>query len=291
VTKPPSAAVVDRGVIGYREITPSSFLAGLVECYWSVSGRVAGGRGAWNRVLPDGCMDVILNLGDPVDDGAGPSALRSYVVGVMRVAMRVRHTGRADVVGIRFRPGGATAFLGVPASELTDATAPLESVVPGAGELESRTHDAGDAVPGGGGALLHARRAVLESWLGERYRPGAPDRAVLAVASGLERSRGRARLAGLREPLGISERTLERRFAVQVGSSPAELRTAIRVREAAARLSREPGASLACVAVACGYHDQAHLTREFRRLAGITPAAYARERNVGFVQSEDAGVA
>lgn len=282
-TDPRSGAV---SVIEYQEIAPSSRFAELVECYWTLTGRAAG-RGAWNRVLPDGCMDVIVNLGDPtVDTAGGRNAMRGYAVGMMRRALRVRHTGRADIVGIRFRPGGAAVFFGVPANELTDMTAALEDVAPGAADLVSRVHDAGDQGRAGGAARLHERRAVLEAWLALLYRPGARDRAVLAVASGLERSRGRARLAGLREPLGISERTLERRFAAQVGGSPAELRAAIRVREAAARLSRDPTTGLARLAVQCGYHDQAHLTREFRRLAGTTPAAYARECSVGFVQSE-----
>jgi len=288
---PAGAAGGAGGGIGYREIAPSPRFAELVECYWAVSGGMRGGRGAWNRVLPDGCMDVIVNLGDPTEDGSGANALRSYAVGMMRVALRVRHIGHVDLVGIRFRPGGAAAFLGVPANALTGVTVPLEDVTPGAEPLESRVYEAGDGAGAGGVAMLLARRTVLESWLAERYRPGTRDPAVLAVASGLERSCGRTRLAPLREPLGISERTLERRFAAQVGGSPAALRTAIRVREAAARLSGDPGASLARLAVRCGYHDQAHFTREFRRLAGITPAAYARERSVGFVQSEEGDVA
>jgi AraC-like DNA-binding protein len=278
-------------VIEYQEIAPSTRFAELVECYWAVSGRVSAGRGAWNRVLPDGCMDVIVNVGDPTEDGTGVNAPRSYAVGMMRAAIRVRHTGLADVVGIRFRPGGAASFLAVPARELTDSTVPLEDVAPGAVDLESKVHAAGDEGPGNGVERLHARLPVLESWLGDRYRPTARDRVVLAIASGLERTRGCARLAGLRAPLGVSERTLERRFAAHVGGSPAELRTALRVREAATRLSRDPTTSLAGLAVRCGYHDQAHLTREFRRLAGITPAAYARERSVGFVQSDEGDVA
>ena len=279
-------------MIGYREIAPSPSFAELVECYWTVSGRVSDGRGAWNRVLPDGCVDVIVNLGDATEDTAnGRNAMRAYVVGMMRKAVRVRHTGRADLMGIRFRPGGAAAFFAVPARELTDTTIPLEGIAGGAADLVSRAHDAGDEGRAGDAALLRARLAVLESWLAGRYRPGGSDPAVFSIAAALERSRGLARLAGLREPLGISERTLERRFAAQVGGSPAELRTAIRVRKAAARLGRDPAASLASLAVSCGYHDQPHFTREFRRLAGITPAAYARERRVGFVQSETGDVA
>ncbi len=237
-------------MIGYRELAPSSSFRGAGRVLLDLDRPSAAGRGAWNRVLPDGCMDVIVNLGDAtVDTAGGRNAMRAYVVGLMRNALRVRHTGRADLVGIRFRPGGAAVFFGVPARELTDTTAALEGVAGGAADLVSRAHDACDEGRAGGVARLRARLAVLESWLAARYRPGGSDPAVFSIAAALERSRGRARLAGLREPLGISERTLERRFAAQVGGSPAELRTAIRVRKAAARLGRDPAASLARLAV------------------------------------------
>jgi AraC-like DNA-binding protein len=280
------------GVIAYREIAPSSRFMELIECYWTVSGGLVSGRGAWNRVLPDGCMDVIVNLGDATEaDGGGRNTLGSYVVGMMREALRVRHTGRVDIVGIRFRPGGASSFFEVPARELVGATVPLDAVVRGGAELESRIADAGEGGDADDDARLRARGRVLDGWLAELHRPFALDRQVLAVTSALERSGGRDRLAGLRARLGISERTLERRFARHVGGSPAELRGALRVREAAARMTHDPATSLAGLALSCGYHDQAHFTREFRRCAGITPAAYARERRVGFVQSDEGNVA
>ena len=40
------------------------------------------------------------------------------------------------------------------------------------------------------------------------------------------------------------------------------------------RLTAEPTAPWADVALDAGYTDQPHFAREFRRLAGITPGAY-----------------
>jgi AraC-like DNA-binding protein len=42
-------------------------------------------------------------------------------------------------------------------------------------------------------------------------------------------------------------------------------------------------ASLARIATDCGYHDQAHMTREFGALAGISPASYRVAVLPGFV--------
>ena len=61
----------------------------------------------------------------------------------------------------------------------------------------------------------------------------------------------------------------------------------LRFRQAVGALDRTAGgpASWAALAARAGYADQAHFIREFRALAGLTPAAYLRERRaVGFVQ-------
>jgi AraC-like DNA-binding protein len=50
-------------------------------------------------------------------------------------------------------------------------------------------------------------------------------------------------------------------------------------------LARAKQSRLADVALACGYHDQAHLSREFRALAGASPAEWLR-RELPFVQDE-----
>jgi AraC-like DNA-binding protein len=84
----------------------------------------------------------------------------------------------------------------------------------------------------------------------------------------------------------VGERRLQRAFDRSVGLSPKVLGRVLRLRQAVRRLeSAGRPLSWAGVAAAAGYADQAHLIREFRALAGVTPAAYVRERRaVGFVQ-------
>ena len=51
-----------------------------------------------------------------------------------------------------------------------------------------------------------------------------------------------------------------------------------RLQEVAGRLAADPALSLAEVAADLGYADQAHLTRDFRAVTGVTPARYAAQR-------------
>jgi len=80
-------------------------------------------------------------------------------------------------------------------------------------------------------------------------------------------------LAQLAAVAGLSRFELVRRFGAQVGVPPHAFQLGLRVERARVLLAAgDPPA----VAGRCGFHDQAHLTRTFRRLVGTTPGGYAR---------------
>lgn len=74
---------------------------------------------------------------------------------------------------------------------------------------------------------------------------------------------------------GLSKFHLLRVFKAQTGLTPWQFQTQLRIDLARRLLSAgEPAGQ---VAVACGYVDQSHMTRRFRELVGLTPAAYAAD--------------
>ena len=257
----------------YREHRPlCPALRPLVACVWTL--RIdAAAHGAGHRVLPDGCMDILFSLGGPPreETGDGPRPAR-YVVGAMTEPLDVRHAGALDLVGVRFRPGAAPGFVDVPAGELTDGLAPLDDVWGGrAGTTWSRLAEArGEA----------ERMAILESALLAALREGEArlDRAVLGACRMVESAAGRLRVDDVVREVGVGRRQLERRFRAAVGLSPGAAARVQRFRSALAALEAHPAGSLARLAVAAGYHDQPHLTREFRTLAGETPGRWRARR-------------
>jgi AraC-like DNA-binding protein len=106
---------------------------------------------------------------------------------------------------------------------------------------------------------------------------GPPDAPVRAAARRL--ADPRARVEALAGELGLSERQLRRRCHAAVGYGPKTLQRVLRFGRFLAQADAA-GADrdLARIALDAGYADQAHLTRECTRLAGLAPAALVHAR-------------
>lgn len=260
--------------MSYREHALAESLDPYVECAWTL--RDPGGSPV--RVVPDGCLDAILDLGTiPVRRQEAP---RRYAVGAMTRAVVFRPRGPVDLVGVRFRPGAARLFLGIPAAEITDEIAPLAELW-GAPAVELAERMSAAPPDARLRLLSDALRARLPD---EADGPGALARAACRA---FDRARSNRAIGDLADDLGVGRRRLERAFRRDVGLAPAQARGVLRFRRAVRILDSRPDVSLAAVALRAGYHDQPHFTREFHRLAGVPPTAWLRER-AGVASVQDA---
>lgn len=229
----------------YRERT--STIPGAV--LWR-SDRAPGDRSpASTLIMPDGCMDIIWLGGALVV--AGPDTV-AHVAGGQ---------GGPTAVGLRFAPGRAPGVLGVPAHTVRNERIPLESVWSArlVGELGERL--SGHARPGAELERLLAREIarLIQS----------PDDAAALVRM----VRGRLPVADIAERTGFSERQLRRRSHDAFGYGLATLSRVLRFQDALPRI--RSGIPLADVAASCGYADQAHLSREVKGFAGVSPRELA----------------
>lgn len=252
--------VVSRGISSYRELPPPPELAAQVARLWV---RVMGDDEPEPRarIVPDGCIDIVWS-GEAAPWVAGPAT---------RPVIRDLAPG-AISVGVRFRPGMAPSVLGVPARELLDGDVPLREIW----GVERWCGAARVRDVEGVAAKLAAAQATLR---GGPAAAETADQLVRAAAAWLARTPG-ARTGDLSRLTGLSERQLLRRFEAAVGYGPKTLQRVLRFQRWL-RLADCPPAratGLSGLAAAAGYADQAHLTREVSRLAGVPPLALLAER-------------
>jgi AraC-like DNA-binding protein len=232
----------------YQEFASRPGLTGVVRAEWERGARPADGE---ILVLPDGCVDLVWR-----SDGV------LFVAGPDLGPVVHRHPLATGFVGFRLQPGAAASVLGVAADELRDLQLPLAELWGrAAGEHAEQLAHAGTD---------HERRALLARVLRARITPEHLDEAVLAAARTLEC--GPLRVTDVAERVGLSDRSLHRRFVRQVGYGPKTFARVMRLRRFLALGADAGGGGLATLAAESGYADQAHLTRECRRLTGRTPS-------------------
>lgn len=236
----------------YREFEPPPTLKTHLVCFWTQS--INRLQGAYlHRVLPDGCLDIVF-----VNDGP-PS-----VVGPWTESFIARLAPGTNILGVRFIPGRAIAFLGLPASEVVNKSVLLSSL---------GRNPAGDACNQVACASSPSlRRQSLEAALLRVLGSVKPvDHSTIAAITWLARH-PRGRIRELSQWLGLSNRQLQRRFTAAVGYGPKMFQSVLRLQRLVSLSHRVTDKlNLAARSWEAGYADQAHMTREVLRFSGIQP--------------------
>jgi AraC-like DNA-binding protein len=256
-----------------RPVSPP--LAPHVEHLWMVRGYLAA---RWrNMILPDGAMELIVNLGDPQKlcergDQARHTVFRhSWISGERTAPIVIDEIGHVHLVGVRLRAGGAWPFLGIPLCEFTDQVLELETIF--GREIDDLRDRLGEAPDD------DSRFDLLESWLVQRGRsltPPTPSvgHALRMIHGGWEA----VRIGKIADTIGISHKHLLREFDRCVGLTPKLFARLCSFQRVIRSVGQKPEVDWANTAATCGYHDQAHLIHEFRAFSRLTPASYLTKR-------------
>jgi AraC-like DNA-binding protein len=254
----------------YRERRPAAALGKYVECVWTISGPRVSSPRAPERVLPDGCPELIVHLGDPFArwiDERWVVQPRAFLAGTLSRPWVLRAGRRVDTIGIRFRAGETTGILPLSMAGARDRELPLAGIVGRvAASLLVRSLRAART-----GAQ---KRAAAEQWVALRLAEAPPRRSSVAPAVALIREgSGQARIDDVARSLGWSRRRMERGFARDLGIRPKVYARIVRLNAVLATLDEAERPRAVDLALDAGYFDQAHLLRDFRMLAGRTPRA------------------
>ena len=252
---------------------PNAPLASHVDMLWFASREALPHRR--ERGLPTGRVDIVIPLlqdsivrfdsVDSVQAWHWPGA----VVSGAHDRFVVRGMGGASsVIGVHFRPGGAAAFFGGALRELHNQTVLLDALWgPAACELRERLQ----AAP-----QVARKFRLLENALLSRLLAAEPaDAMVMQALRTLAQDPAHARIDAVQHESTCSAPQFIRRFEATVGITPKRYARVLRFNSLLPRLVHVGPRDWAQLAVEGGYFDQSHLSHEFKRLAGLTPAAYA----------------
>ncbi|UBB24922.1 helix-turn-helix domain-containing protein [Pseudoxanthomonas japonensis] len=249
----PRDAASDLPPSAYREVAPAAPLRAGLACAWTY--QAPSRPAAEVLVIPDGCVDLIWT-----DDEV-------FVAGPDPIAQTASIAPGALLTAIRFAPGAAQAFLGLPLRNVTGQRVALRNLWGRRARrlTDGLAFDAADPTD----RLRSLQHAVA--------RQGLPtaDPAMRALFTRLAHSDA-ASPARLARELGIGERTLRRRCHDAFGYGPKTLARILRLQ----RFLRTPAdLPLLRRALDAGYGDASHLVRDTRLLTGLTPTDLLAQRH------------
>lgn len=221
--------------------------------------------------LPTGCVTLVFSFSEGLwvsrtEDLASTRlrpVARAMISGPRTVPAIGVHAGVVHGLEVNMTPQGCYRLFGIPMWHFEDAHVDLVDVL------------------GAPGRHLTERLQALPSWT-ERFalldelfcarldRGPFPAPEVDGALSGLwANTRSLTRVSAA---TGWSARTVRARFREQVGLSPKAMARVFRLQHALRMLAA--GTAAAQVAAVCGYHDQAHLSREVKAMTGLPPSRF-----------------
>lgn len=240
-TAPPSTST-------FTTRRPAGGLARYVSRYWLSLNNTAPVYAA----LPDGCLDLVLEV--------TTNSYRAWIYGSTTRPTAIPCTADTHYLGIRFRPGQSRHFITAAAREITDGREDLRTLM----RFPSERVAARIATE----ALFDDLDEILLEAL---HRAPPVESYIDGVIRYVDAHHGDTRIDDFAVRFGKSRRQMERMFLQTVGVPLKFFCTISRLRRAADLIVQPASCSLTNVAHDAGYSDQAHMTRDFTRLAGVSP--------------------
>lgn len=220
-------------------------------------------------VLPGTGIELLFHHGAPfrrILAGDPDTLPQNHTLCVRHRALSLVPAAGTGFVAVRFRAGQLGQFTALPLVECIDQPLPVDALWGIRGrDLAARVEAAGD---------FQRRVDLIEQFLLRQLDLRQPDRLVSSAAHHLYHQTARITVDQLAAQLDIGRRQLEKRFLRVEGITPAAFRRRARFQKTVRQLMLNPSDSLIEAALEHGYYDQSHFCRDFKDLAGRSPASH-----------------
>ncbi|SIS97778.1 Helix-turn-helix domain-containing protein [Zobellia uliginosa] len=241
----------------YKEVNPSHNLQNEIHNYWELRGDTSSNH--WERIFPDGCPGLIMNLGDSCTTDNGAVKMehgKTYVVGAMTTFKESYINENTHLIGVCLKPSAFGSFFSFTSlNEIKNNTILFDKNL----SFDRERFFKDDYTN------------YLNQFFTDRKNHKAAR--LSSVINDIQVSRGLITIDELSKQNGISIRQLERLFNSFIGLTPKEYANIIRLQYALNLIaSQKEHTSLLDIAFECGYYDHSHLTNAIKRHTGYLPS-------------------
>jgi AraC-like DNA-binding protein len=256
----------------HQEFEPPEALRDAIKCFW-YNKRDFGELPSSFEVVPDGYAEIIFHFGDDLSisrDGSLHVLPSPFMMGLLNQPAMFYTQNRFEIIGIRCFPWTVFDLLGLPPGNdgvriFEHPVAQLQSI------LEGLVY---------AGQISEALARVEQYFLVARSQI-AIGSMLFKAGVAMREAKGTMPVSRIAEAANATVRTLERNFKQSSGHTVKDVSGLMRFEQVRNQLWHNPGSSLAGLAHEFGYTDQSHLSRDFKRYSGTTPAAFARNAKKG----------
>ncbi|MHA4810941.1 helix-turn-helix domain-containing protein [Flavitalea flava] len=256
----------------HQEFEPPEELRDTIKCFWYDS-REFGAEPSDFEVLPDGYAEIIFHFGSgcSISYNGSLQALPSpFMMGLLNQPVLVTTTNRLEILGIRCFPWTVFDLLGLPSGK--DGLRIFEHPI---ARLQSTLNKLIQS------ERIHEAIAEIKQYFLDARSQIAHDSMLFKAGVAMRQANGTLPVSQVAAAAHATVRTLERKFKQSSGYSVKDVSGLMRFEQVRNRLWLYPNSNIAGIALELGYADQSHLSREFKRYSGITPAAFARKAKKG----------
>lgn len=241
--------------IEYRKIKPHEELEPFIHFYWELKGNELERQ--WERVFPDGCAGILMNLGNTclTDNGSVSMEFgKTYIVGAMTSFKDSLIDSDTHLLGVCLKPATFANFYSYASqNELANDTVEFE---------KSKSFNISK--------MLDSPFNYLDNFFYDRIK--SKNNQLQSVINDIHSTNGQLSIYELSKRNCTTVRQLERIFKKLIGISPKEYSNIIRFQYALSLIrNSDKNQSFSEIAFECGYYDHSHLTNEIKRNTGLSP--------------------